>query len=121
ASGYEEWLHLEAGAVNGDHTAAVWEIDGASPRQRGDAVELTDESGSTRVVVTAPKAFAEGGRPIEVKLVANAKSIELWVEADNEAVLVDPLWTLVGSMTTGRGYPGVTLLASGKVLAASGF
>lgn len=42
-----------------------WEVEGAALRQEGEAVVVVDERGRARMRVTAPRAYAEGGRPIE--------------------------------------------------------
>lgn len=66
--GVEEWLHLEAAAVRAGEPVAVWEVEGAAVRENGEAIELVDEGGVVRVTVTAPMAYAAGGREIAAKL-----------------------------------------------------
>ncbi|AUX41687.1 uncharacterized protein SOCE26_031090 [Sorangium cellulosum] len=118
--GYEEWLLLEEGAAAGDRPVATWEVDGAAPRQRGAVVELCDEGGTPRLRVTAPRAYAAGGRPVEARLAARGGTIELWVDAGGEAVLVDPAWTVAAPIGTPRGNHSATLLGNGQVLVAGG-
>lgn len=121
-AGYEEWLSLEPWAVHRDAPVAVWEIEGAALSQRGEAVLVVDESGLPQIRVTAPAAYAAGGRPIETRLRAEGATIELWVNADSEAVLVDPGWVRVkGSMTTPRDFHTATLLQDGRVLVTGGY
>ncbi|WP_275936137.1 kelch repeat-containing protein, partial [Sorangium cellulosum] len=116
----EEWLLLEAEAVSSVAPIAVWEVDGAALRQQGEAVEVVDDSGRARLRVTAPRAYAEGGRRIEARLVASGARLELWVEASGEAVLVDPLWLPADKMIKARYRHTATLLLSGQVLVTGG-
>ncbi len=102
AGGIEEWLTVAPGAAPAGEPAAVWEVDGAALRQRGEAVEVVDAAGTPRLRVTAPRAFAEGGRPIAARLEARGAEIALLVEASGELVLVDPLWRPVGAMAKRR-------------------
>ena len=118
--GYEEWLHLAAGVATGRAPVATWEVEGATLRQQGEAVEVMDESGAVRLRVTAPAAWATGGRAVEARLAVQGSTIALWVDAGGEAVLVDPAWTATGSLATARAFQTQTLLANGKVLVAGG-
>ena len=120
ASGVEEWLHLEASAVRRGEALAAWEIEGAAVRQRGESVEVVDAAGVVRLSVTAPAAYAAGGREIDARLVATGARIELRVDADGEAVLVDPLWVAAGPMMVARWAHTATLLGNGTVLATGG-
>jgi hypothetical protein len=118
--GVEEWLHLEAAAVRAGEPVAVWEVEGATVRENGEAIELVDEGGVVRVTVTAPKAYAKGGREIAAKLSGSVAKIELSVVADAEEVLVDPVWLSAGSMSSARLSSTATLLLDGKVLVVGG-
>ncbi|WP_438007571.1 kelch repeat-containing protein [Sorangium sp. So ce321] len=118
--GYEEWLLLEPGAVRRDAPVATWQVDGAALRQRGDAVELADARGIPQLRVTAPEAYAAGQRPVGTRLVARGERLELWVEAEGEAVLVDPRWKLKQKMHESREGPTATALRDGRVLVAGG-
>lgn len=119
-SGVEEWLHLEPGVAYAGEVVASWEVDGASIRQDGDAVEVVDESGWVRLRVTAPATYTAGGREVKAQVEERGGRIELLVDAGGEAVLVDPLWETVGSMNTGRDYHAATLLGNGSVLVTGG-
>ena len=119
-TGVEEWLHLDAGLATAGSTVAAWDIEGATLVQSGDAVALRDSAGVTRIVVTAPVAYAASGRKVEARLSVHGAQIELSVDARGEAVLVDPLWTSVSSLTERRLNHTMTLLADGKVLIAGG-
>ncbi|HVK68011.1 MAG TPA: kelch repeat-containing protein, partial [Polyangium sp.] len=119
-AGYEEWLWLEQGVAARDHAAVAWTIEGAEVRQAGDAVELLDGRGVSRIRVTAPEAFAVSGQPVAARLVARGDTIELWVDANGEEVLVDPAWTPTGALNTTRAYHTTNLLPNGKVLVTSG-
>jgi hypothetical protein len=120
AFGVEEWLHLEARAVRRGEPVAVWQVEGATVRQREDGVELFDARGAVRFSVTAPRAYAAGGREVRARLAAQDARVELWVEAEGEAVLVDPLWTAVAPMAAARDFHTATLLPNGQVLVAGG-
>jgi MYXO-CTERM domain-containing protein len=125
--GAEEWLLLSAARVTRDEPVAVWEVEGATLRAvegeavEGEAVEVMDEAGRVRLRVTAPRAYAEGGRPIAARLGVSASRVKLFVEASGEAVLVDPAWVPAVSMSVTRDFASATLLPSGKVLIAGGF
>jgi hypothetical protein len=118
--GVEEWLHLDAGVARADEVVAAWEIQGASPRQSGDAILLVDDAGSPRMQVIAPKAYKTGGHEVEARLAVRGARIELSVDADGSATLVDPAWTAAGVMGTARDAVAATLLQNGKVLVAGG-
>ncbi|WP_437806597.1 kelch repeat-containing protein [Sorangium sp. So ce1078] len=121
AGGIEEWLVVQPGAVPDGEPVAVWEVEGAAPRQRGDAVEVVDAGGVARLRVTAPRAFAAGGREIEARLEVRDGAIVLLVEASGGMALVDPLWLPAATMIVGR-YWGhtATLLGDGRILIAGG-
>jgi hypothetical protein len=53
--GYEAWVLVEDAGAG---PVAEWEVRGASLRQAGEAVEIVDGAGATRMRVTAPAAFA---------------------------------------------------------------
>ncbi|WP_434042783.1 MULTISPECIES: kelch repeat-containing protein [Sorangium] len=123
AGGIEEWLTVEPGAAPAGAPAAVWEVDGAALRQRGEAVEVVDAAGTPRLRVTAPRAFAEGGRPVAVRLEVRGSEIALLAEASGELLLVDPLWRPVGAPAEGRdgGHTATGLGGDdGRVLVAGG-
>ncbi|AUX43351.1 uncharacterized protein SOCE26_047990 [Sorangium cellulosum] len=119
--GYEEWLLLEPGAVRRDAPVAAWQVDGATLRQEGEAVEVADARGAAQLHVTAPEAYAAGGRPIGTRLVARGEQIELWLDAEGETALVDPRWKLKRKMSTRRAGPTATLLQDGRVLVAGAY
>ncbi|HTN92465.1 MAG TPA: kelch repeat-containing protein, partial [Sorangium sp.] len=124
ASGIEEWLTVEPGAAPAGAPVAVWAVDGAALRQRGEAVEVVDAAGIPRLRVTAPRAFAEGGRPVAVRLEARGAEIALLAEASGELLLVDPLWRLVGVPAERRdaGHTATRLGGDdGRVLVAGGW
>ncbi|AUX36122.1 hypothetical protein SOCE836_083280 [Sorangium cellulosum] len=124
AGGIEEWLTVEPGAAPAGAPAAVWEVDGAALRQRGEAVEVVDAAGVPRLRVTAPRAFAEGGRPVAVRLEARGAEIALLAEASGELLLVDPLWRPVGAMVERRvgGHTATRLGGDdGRVLVVGGW
>ncbi|WP_437953238.1 kelch repeat-containing protein [Sorangium sp. So ce296] len=121
--GVEEWLLLDEGVARGGEAVAAWEVEGATLRERGEAVELVEEGRGTAVLrVSAPRAHALSGRPVAMALRARGSRIELTVDAGGEAVLVDPAWVLThGAMNVARKGPTATLLRSGLVLMAGGF
>lgn len=100
---------------------ASWEVEGAWMRQNGEAVELVDEGAWGQLRVTAPVAYAAGGREVKTRLAVRSQCIELYVAAEGGAVLVDPLWVVMAPMSFARAYPTATLLGNGKVLSSPGY
>jgi hypothetical protein len=121
AAGIEEWLLLEAGHAFAGETVAAWDVEGADLYQRGAVVELRDpESGAVRMAVTAPVAYAAGGREVPVRISARGSRISVDVDAGGAAVLVDPQWVLTESMGTARTQHTATQLPTGDVLIIGG-
>lgn len=121
AEGYEEWLLLEPGIAWAGAPVATWDVEGARVRQRGEVLELIAARGGARLTVTAPKAFAAGGREVKATLTARGVgSFELSVDAGGEAVLVDPGWVVSGWLLKPRSYHRAVRLLDGKVLVAGG-
>ncbi|WP_437757210.1 Kelch repeat-containing protein [Sorangium sp. So ce1389] len=119
--GAEEWLLLDEGIAHGEAVVETWQVDGATLRARGEAVELVEEQRGTPLLrVTAPRAYTASGRPVTASLKAQGSRIELSVDAGGEAVLVDPAWELVGVMNVARKAHTATLLRSGELLMAGG-
>jgi MYXO-CTERM domain-containing protein len=119
ARGVEEWLLLDAAAATGAR-AAAWTVTGATLRRAGEAVELADAAGIARVRVTAPRAYAEGGRAVQARLGVEGDTLTLAVDGGGAAVLVDPIWAPAGMMMVDRQYLGAARLPSGRVLAMGG-
>ncbi|WP_437506870.1 kelch repeat-containing protein [Sorangium sp. So ce1099] len=119
--GVEEWLLLDEGIARGE-VVAVWQVEGATPRARGEEVELVAAGRGAAVLrVSAPRAYASSGRPVDMALTARGSRIELSVDAGGEAVLVDPAWEqTAGAMNVARSDHTATLLPSGLVLVAGG-
>jgi hypothetical protein len=120
ASGYEEWLLLEAGVACPGAEVAAWEVEGGTLRQRGDAIEVLDAGGRAQLRVTAPKAYAAGGREVEARLSVVEGRISITVDAGCEAALVDPAWDATGDMLGARQLHTETLLPDGRVLVTGG-
>jgi MYXO-CTERM domain-containing protein len=121
AAGIEEWLLLEAGHAFAGETVAAWEVEGADLYQRGAVVELRDpDSGAVRMAVTAPVAYAAGGREVPVRISARGNRISVDVDAGGAAVLVDPQWVLTEAMGSARSQHTATQLPTGDVLIIGG-
>ncbi|MFO0757292.1 MAG: kelch repeat-containing protein [Byssovorax sp.] len=118
--GIEEWLLLSPDAVRDDAPVAEWEVEGASLRAVGDAAEILDESGVPRIRVSAPLAYAEGGRLVRAKLRVAGARLSLWVEARHESVLVDPGWRFTEPMKDPRSCQAAAKLLDGRVLIVGG-
>jgi Kelch motif/Galactose oxidase, central domain len=117
----EEWLHVTAPrAASAGEAIAAWDVEGAALAQRGEAVALLDAAGAARIEVTAPRAFAAGGRPIAARLIARGARIELFVEATGEEVLVDPQWTATPMLYGECGAVVGAALDDGRALIAGG-
>ncbi|WP_437624556.1 kelch repeat-containing protein [Sorangium sp. So ce1151] len=91
-AGVEEWLLLDAAAVQRAAPVAAWEVQGGALAERDGAIEIADAAGAVRLRVTAPAAYAAGGREVGARLAARGARIELFVDAEGEQVLVDPEW-----------------------------
>ncbi len=118
--GVEEWLHVAAGSSGGGSPVASWQITGAEVRAHGAVVDLVDAAGVVRVRVTAPVAFAPGGRRVATRLGASASTIEVFADAGGEALLVDPVWRAAAAMSAPRYDHRSGVVGSGKVLASGG-
>ncbi|MCK6592402.1 MAG: hypothetical protein L6Q76_33025, partial [Polyangiaceae bacterium] len=121
--GVEEWLHLQPNAVSSDEPVAAWEVDGGSLRLRddGQSALVFDENGAARVAVAAPLAFAASGRTVGVMLSVEGEKLLLFVDADNEEVLVDPSWSAAGPMATIRAAASSATLQDGRVFVVGGY
>lgn len=119
-SGFEEWLLLEPGHAFGDRPAAAWDLEGGRAQQVDEVIEI-EVGGEARIRVTAPAAFAAGGRPVPVRLaVPRPDRIEMFVNAGGARVLVDPLWTSTEALIVPRSYGLTVELSSGDVLLVGG-
>ncbi|WP_434045816.1 MULTISPECIES: kelch repeat-containing protein [Sorangium] len=119
--GVEEWLLLEAAAVQRGAPVAAWEVEGGALAERDGAIEIADATGAVRLRVTAPAAYAAGGREVGVQLAARGGRIELFVDAEGEQVLVDPAWQSPPppTMATRRSHHAAALLGT-RVLVTGG-
>lgn len=116
AQGFEEWLLVEDA---GEGPVAQWQVLGASLRQTSDAVEVLDARGRPQLRVSAPVAFGAGGAAARAWLKVEGSTLSLYTDARGLA-LIDPLWTVSGTLSTPRSGHSATLLPSGKVLVAGG-
>jgi len=118
--GAEEWLLLDADVAHTGSVAAAWEVEGATLRDAAGVIEILDASGTPRLRVTAPEAWAEGGRLVPATLSAHGNRIELVVDGGGAPVLADPAWTGTGKMIATRGYHATSILSGGQVLVVGG-
>lgn len=100
--GVEEWLLLDAEAVQRGAPVAAWDVRGGALTEREGVIEIADATGAARLRVTAPAAYAAGGREVRVRLTAVGERIALFVDAEGEQVLVDPEWTDAQNLAVGR-------------------
>lgn len=127
AGGFEEWLAIDAGLADGDRVLARWRVEGHTLREvpsRG-GVHVIDGEGSVVAYVSAPEAWTASGTRLVPSLAVEGDAIVLRLDADGEAVLVDPMWSRVAAMLTRHGSlqmgHGATRLASGLVLIEGGY
>lgn len=120
AGAVEEWIHAGPGEAASGGALAAWDVEGGAVQQRGDAVEIAGDAGAARIQVTAPTAFGVGGRPLRAWLEARGTRIALHVAPTAEAVLADPVWAVLPSMSTTRLLPSAARLADGRVLIQGG-
>ncbi|HRI69563.1 MAG TPA: kelch repeat-containing protein, partial [Polyangium sp.] len=119
-AGYEEWIHLNAGVATNDRAAVVWDVEGAQLRQTEEGVEVLNALNEVRLVVRAPVAYTTSGKTIVPRLEVSGGSLSLFVDAEGEEVLVDPVWTMGPNLMAQRQTHTATLLPNGKVLIAGG-
>jgi MYXO-CTERM domain-containing protein len=117
--GFEEWLDLDAGRAFAGREVARWRVEGAVMREHGSTIVVQDADATPRMLVRAPIAWAASGREVPTHLRLDGPDLVLEVDAEGEAVLVDPTWTAVASFTA-RNDHTLTLLSDGRVLAAGG-
>jgi hypothetical protein len=115
--GFEEWLHLGPRSEGAGSVVAAWDVEGATPVPRAGGVDLVDPAGIVRLRVTAPRAYAASGRAVPVALTAEGGAIELRVDAGDEPVLVDPMWSMAGAMVAGCAHHTATEVANGVLVA----
>jgi hypothetical protein len=126
SGGVEEWIHLGPGRATAAHPALSWQVEGATARLHGAAVELAGADGVARLRVTAPVAYTADGRavPLRLAVVDDAggagATIELYVDAGGAAVLVDPIWLTAGSLTMPLYDHREATLGNGTILIAGG-
>jgi hypothetical protein len=116
ANGFEEWLQVDDA---GPGPVARWEVSGARLRAAAGTVEVLDAHGVARVRVSAPQAFGADGTAARAWLAVQGQRIALHTDARGRA-LVDPLWTVTGTLGVARSRHVAVLLTTGKVLVAGG-
>jgi hypothetical protein len=116
----ENWLLLPHGA--GDGPVGSWLVEGATLRQRGEAIEIASgPDAPARVRVTAPAAYGPGGEPLPVELRAVDDRIEVSVPPGPGPLLVDPMWLATANdLTTSRRRTAIAHLGDETVLVPGG-
>ena len=118
--GFEEWLMLDATATHADRALAAWQVSGAILRKVGDDIQIADDNGVPQLKVSAPVAYTSSGRRVEPSLLLRGHTIELWAPVEGEALLVDPAWQPMATMSKPRRLHGSALFSNGKVLIVGG-
>ncbi len=122
--GVESWVYVPAG--NQGETRLVWTVTTTGgelrPASEGaqDAAEVVDRHGIARLRVTAPEATTASGRVLVPRLIVGPQTIEVVVDTDGEAALVDPIWAATNPMVAARQGHTATLIATGQVLVVGG-
>jgi hypothetical protein len=121
-AGVEEWLAIEAGRAFAGRELARWTVPNRSLLAHGDDVLVAATDGTALLRVSAPHAFAASGRAVDVHLAVDGDAIVLDVDANGEAVLVDPSWVATTSLSVARASSGnidiAVTLGDGSVLMA---
>ncbi|MFO0696006.1 MAG: kelch repeat-containing protein [Polyangiales bacterium] len=115
--GVEEWLAIEAGIADDRAPIARYRIPDGTLRADGEGIVVARADGRDVTRVTAPEAYTTSGRRVEARLAIEDDAIALYVDADREAVLVDPIWVEVAPLVNGTMEDVAALLPNGRVLA----
>lgn len=114
--GAEEWLHVLPGAQERGKPIASWTVAGGRPVRRADTVQIVDARGAPRLRVSCPRAVTKSGRQLWPTLSVDGDTILMDIEATAEEVLIDPLWSPVGSLPDDFTPQSATTLDDGRIL-----
>lgn len=120
-AGVEQWFTVGAGLARRGVVVARWRVRGGRVESGLDGQVRVHVEGGPTLRVTAPRAFTASGRGVPVTLAARGDVVTVSVDADGEAVLVDPEWSLTGSLVVPRSSFATTVLSDGRVFVTGGF
>ncbi len=115
ADGAEQWIWIPPTDTTEEILATRYRVTGGSVEQVDDAVIV--RNGELVLKVEAPLARTASGRELAPRLSVADDVISLWIDADGEEVLVDPVWLPAGNNLHARQDFVMVKLNDGRILA----